>query len=81
MKLLKFQQPNCAPCTQVSEYLDNKNIKYEKINVWDDPEQASNYGIMSVPVVILLSSDGVEIRRSVGFKPQELNEFAEFFQQ
>jgi thioredoxin 1 len=58
----------------VTNYLQNKGIDVENINAFDDPDKASEFGIMSVPVVILLDDDGNEITRSIGFKPNELDE-------
>lgn len=74
MKLIKFEQPNCNPCALVSNYLDSKSVTYERINVVDDPEKASSFGIMGVPVTILLDDNGNEVRRVIGFKPAELDE-------
>jgi thioredoxin 1 len=74
MKLIKFEQPNCNPCMLVSNYLDSKSVPYERINVADAPEKASDFGIMGVPVTILLDDNGNEVKRVVGFKPAELDE-------
>jgi thioredoxin 1 len=73
-KLIKLYQPSCVPCQMVSNFLDSQNVKYESINVLDNPDIASKYEIMSTPVTILLDDDGKEIKRSVGFKPDELEE-------
>lgn len=73
-KLIKLEKPNCRPCQFVSNYLDNNNIDYEKIDVTKNPDIASKYRIMSTPVTILLDDDGSEIQRSVGFKVDELEE-------
>jgi thioredoxin 1 len=74
LKLIKFEQPNCNPCKLVSNYLDSKSVEYERINVVDEPEKASEFGIMGVPVIILLDDSGNEVKRLVGFKVSELDE-------
>lgn len=73
-KLIKFEQNLCAPCQMVSQFLDSKNVDYDVINVENNPDIAGEYGIMSVPVTILLDDNGNEVRRSQGFKPNELEE-------
>eukprot|EP01132_Coremiostelium_polycephalum_P020478 gene20478-24326_t len=54
----------------VSQYLDQKGISYESINPFDQPEIALKYRIRSVPTVILLEKEE-EIKRVIGFKPEE----------
>lgn len=72
MKVIKFEQPNCVPCKLVSEFLDGK-VEYEKISAFDDPDKAADFGVMSVPVVVVLDDNGTEIARTTGYKENELN--------
>ena len=72
MKLIKVEQPNCNPCKMVSNFLNSQNVTYEVVDATEQPEVASQYGIMSVPVTILLDDNGNEVARSNGFKPDEL---------
>ncbi|ASB89250.1 MULTISPECIES: glutaredoxin family protein [Bacillus] len=74
MKLIKLEQPSCTPCQLVSNYLNEKGIEYEVIDVTEQPEVAAEYGVMGVPVTILLDGEGNEVKRSIGFKPDELDE-------
>ncbi|RNB59381.1 glutaredoxin family protein [Brevibacillus gelatini] len=74
MKLLKFYKDNCPSCVLVTQFLDSKGVKYESINPFEQPQYAVHYGLMSVPVTILLDDNGEEAKRSVGFKPAELTE-------
>lgn len=74
MKLLKFEKDNCPACTTVENYLNSKNIKSEKVNPFENPKLAVKYGIMSVPVTILLDNDGNEVKRTIGFKQNELED-------
>jgi thioredoxin 1 len=73
--LIKFEQPNCAPCRAVDQFLVDHNVPAEKIAklmAFDHPDEAHYYSIMSVPVVILLDDNNNEVSRSVGYKPVEL---------
>ena len=72
MRILKLEQPGCTPCTFVSNFLNDKGVEFEVVDVTEQPEVASQYGVMGVPVTILLNDEGKEVQRSVGFKPDEL---------
>ncbi|MCI3197748.1 thioredoxin [Bacillus sp. HU-1818] len=74
MRLIKLEQPNCNPCKMVSNYLNQANIEYETIDVTQEPEVAARFGVMGVPVTILLNDQGEEVKRSIGFKPEELEQ-------
>ena len=77
MKLIKLEQPSCNPCQLVSNYLKEKEIEFEAIDVTQRPEIAAEYGVMGVPVTILLNAEGIELKRSIGFKPDELDNIVE----
>lgn len=74
MRLIKLEQPNYNPCKMVSNYLEQADIQFETVDVTQEPEVASRFGVMGVPVTILLNDQGEEVNRSVGFKPNELDE-------
>lgn len=74
MKIIKFEKESCPACTMVENFLNENNINAEKINPFNDPDKAAKYDIGSVPVTILLDDEGNEIKRSIGFKPNELEE-------
>lgn len=71
-RIIKFEKNDCAPCNQVSEYLDRKGINYEKVNPFDKPELAIQYKVRTVPTVIVLDQEQ-ETQRIIGFKPEELS--------
>lgn len=73
MKLLKLEKYQCNPCNMVEIYLQNANVEYDKINIEDNPEVAVQYGVMGVPVLLLLDDNGEEIDRVVGFNPREID--------
>lgn len=74
VKLLKFEKQACPACTKVENFLNDKGVKAEKVNPFDNPKLAASFMISSVPVTILLDDEGNEIQRSRGFNPAELEE-------
>ncbi|MEN9081971.1 glutaredoxin domain-containing protein [Bacillus velezensis] len=74
MRLIKLEQPNCNPCKMVSNYLNEVGVKYETVDVTQKPEVAAQFEVMGVPVTILLNEQGEEVKRSIGFKLNELDE-------
>ena len=72
-KIIKFEKNDCNPCAMVSDLLDKKGIAYESIHPFDNPEMAVTYKRRSVPPVILFE-ENEEIKRTIGFKPEEINE-------
>lgn len=72
-KIIKFEKKDCNPCQIVSAWLDTREIEYERIDAFDNPMAAAEMKVRSVPTVILVE-DEKEIKRSTGFKPEELEE-------
>ena len=72
-KLIKFEKADCNPCMMVSDLLDKSGVEYEKVNPFNNPELAMKYKIRTVPTTILVDQDE-EIRRTIGFNPEELKE-------
>lgn len=71
-QLLKFSRPSCVPCQMVSNYLNDKNVQYTEINVYEDAEMANKFKIQSVPVVVLLNGEEIE-EMVFGFDTDELD--------
>ena len=72
--LLDFYADWCGPCRMVSPVVDeiakeNSDIVVGKVNVDDEQELASAFGVVSIPMLVVLK-DGQEINRSVGAKPK-----------
>lgn len=77
MKILKFYAEWCGPCKVVGQNLKNANlpIPITEVDVEDNDDLVLQYGVRSVPVVILVDDNGNEIRRWVGiFNVNELKE-------
>ncbi len=73
MQIIKFEKHNCMPCNQVNEFFKILGVEPDEIvNVEELPKVAQHYRITSVPVVLLLDDMGKEVKRVVGFRPQEI---------
>ncbi len=65
----------CGPCKMIAPSLDaiagkmGEKVKIVKLNVEENPATASQFGIMSIPT-LLLFKDGQIASRQVGAKPQ-----------
>lgn len=70
--LLDFYADWCVPCKRLGPVLEdisdeNPDIIVGKINVEDEPDIAEEFGIMSVPTLIVLKY-GDEADKAVGFR-------------
>jgi len=72
--LLDFWAPWCAPCRMVVPIVEEiarerKDIKVGKINVDEQPELASRFGVMSIPTLVIMK-DGKIINQAMGARPK-----------
>ncbi len=70
--LVDFYADWCGLCKLMGPVMEEVSESYTvfKVNVDDDEELATEYGIMSIPCIIAFK-DGKEIARSFGYKPKE----------
>lgn len=79
MKILKFYAEWCGPCKMLSKTLDTmkEQIPYEivEIDVDNDIETSSKYGIRGVPTMIMVDGDA-EVKRQTGnMSAEQLKQF------
>lgn len=78
--ILWFTTKTCGPCKRmapaIAKLTETDGVQVEKIDAHDFPEESANYGISSVPTLVLIK-DGEEVDRRVGaLTLQELRAFA-----
>lgn len=68
MKVLKFYATWCGPCKGMSMILKGmENLpEIEEIDIDQNTELTTQYGIRSVPTLVKLDDSGTEIGRYVG---------------
>ena len=72
--LLDFWAPWCAPCRMVTPAIEaiaveRPDIKVGKINVDEQPELARQFGVMSIPTLVVMEKGRI-VNQATGARPK-----------
>jgi thioredoxin len=74
--LVDFWAEWCVPCHMVSPVVEEigvekgDDLKVVKLNIDENPQVTRQYGVMSIPSLVLFKS-GQEVARVIGAKPKD----------
>jgi thioredoxin 1 len=74
--MVDFWAPWCGPCRMVAPVVEELSDDYDgkvnfvKVNVDNSPKIASQYGIMSIPTLMVFKG-GKPVDTIIGFRPKE----------
>jgi len=74
--LVDFWAPWCGPCKMIAPVLEEVDgeigdkLKIAKVNVDNNPDTASRFGVMSIPTLMVFK-DGEMVAKMSGYQPKE----------
>ncbi|ERJ13682.1 thioredoxin [Haloplasma contractile] len=74
--LVDFFADWCGPCKMIAPVLDEvaqevEDVNIIKLNVDEAPAIAQEYGVMSIPTLMIMK-DGNKVAQTMGFQPKEM---------
>lgn len=71
-RVLRFTASWCQPCKMMATMLDDikPNMPFEVVDIDVNPEIAMDFGIRSVPTLVMMD-EMVEVKRMTGVKTKE----------
>jgi thioredoxin 1 len=78
MKIIDFYADWCGPCkamAPVIERLKAEGIPIEKVNVDENRDLASQYGIRSIPTIILFEDGNIKLKQTGAMSKTQFETF------
>jgi|TARA_B110000879_G_scaffold17300_1_gene21116 thioredoxin 1 len=71
-EILYFSANWCGPCKQLGPIMESLSgqINYRKINVDNDTELSTKYGVRNIPTLVLLEN-GEAVNRTTGLQSKQ----------